>query len=261
MTLDTDDAVAVPLPVFDLLGQAYGQTFRHVGALILVSWFPALIFLLLMMSLEFVDDLVDADSFWPAGLKVTSALIWVPMMTTWQRCLLQGREEVVGWKPLRLRREEFYFLCLFLFLGFVIGVPVFFTGFIPYGWAAAALVALWVVSRSILMFPAMALQVEEGSWVIVEATKKRSFKIGTILLLNIAIVGGLFSSPYLLVEFLDLYGDLSATMMNLLWPIWITVGGGVFIATTLAIACLLFLRLRPLVVQLEDDQMYDYSGK
>lgn len=202
------------LNVFGTISEAYGGSWRHLGEMVRLIWFPGLLYLIFSIASTVVNT--ESQLFLALALEVASFFLWPVIAVAWHRFILLGDASSRAVHFSFGRPEALFLLVsvvLFLLLapGIIIAMSA---AMLPESSAAPLLsffglllllVAIYLFVRLTLLLPAAAIGAPLDPRLVLERTRGNFWRLIAVVLavvlplLMIAILfGGLLQGGPLL---------------------------------------------------------------
>lgn len=202
------------LNVFGTISEAYGGSWRHLGEMMRLIWFPGLLYLIFSIASAFVNT--ESQLFLALALEVASFLLWPIIAVAWHRFILLGDVSSSA-VHFSFGRPEALFLLVsvVLFLLLAPGVMIAMSAaMLPESTAAPLLsffglllllVAIYLFVRLTLLLPAAAIGSPLDPRLVLERTRGNFWRLMAVflavalpLVMSAILFGGLLQGSPLL---------------------------------------------------------------
>lgn len=179
------------LDIFGTVSEAYGGSWRHLGEMVRLIWFPGLLYLIFSTASAFVN--VESQFFVAFALEMASLFLWPVIAVAWHRFILLG-DVSTGTVHFSFGRREALFLLVsvILFLLLAPGVALtIVTGQIQEGSTSTLLsffglllllVSIYFFVRLTLLLPAVSIGDPLDPRLVLERTRGNFWRLVAVFL-------------------------------------------------------------------------------
>lgn len=179
------------LDILNTVSEAYGGSWRHLGEMVRLIWFPGLLYLIFSIASAFVNT--ESQFFLALALEAASFFLWPVIAVVWHRFILLGDVSSSA-VHFSFGRREALFLLVSVILFFLLAPGIMIAmsaALLPESSAAPLLsffglllllVAIYLFVRLTLLLPAAAIDAPLDPRLVLERTRGNFWRLMAVFL-------------------------------------------------------------------------------
>jgi len=179
------------LNVFGTISEAYGGSWRHLGEMVRLIWFPGLLYLIFSIASAFVNT--ESQFFLALALEAASLFLWPVIAVAWHRFILLG-DVSAGAVHFSFGRPEALFLLVSVLLFLLLAPGIMLTmstamlqessaaPLLSFFGLLLLLVGFYLFVRLTLLLPAAAIGAPLDPRLVLERTRGNFWRLVAVFL-------------------------------------------------------------------------------